>query len=374
MAVALGTAGCAAYGDEPLELKTITPELRRESPCSDHDAVTRYRVTELGTLAPTAQNSFIGVGRLNNRRQVVGTAEATGPTVGRALRAFFWQTGSTANLGTLGGSSSGAAGINNAGVVVGSADMEGDEESHAFFWQAGSMHDIGTLGGRLSQATDINEHRQVVGFGLVAGTDSTFHAFIYKAGAMRDLGTLGGNSSFATAINEFAQVVGSAEGSIPGVVHAFLWHDGVLRDIVGQDQESHAFDINDAGQIVGDIGIVPKAFVYGDWELTSIGSADAVTSALAINNAGVIVGITSYDKPQRLDASGPEGFVSTGGRFELLRELVDSCWYVLLPSDINDRGQIAATAYSCEGELQRHGLLLDPVPSCAHHGLRPSPR
>jgi probable HAF family extracellular repeat protein len=361
VAVLLGSAGCAVQTDEPQELETVTPELRRNPPCFGPKAVTRYRVTELGTLAPpTAENAFISVQGLNERGQVAGIS---------VFQAFLWKNGSIANLGTLGGSSSGAMGLNNAGVVVGSASLEGDTESHAFFWQAGSMHDIGTLGGRHSEARDINERMQIVGYSTVAEAETTFHAFLYDGGTMHDLGTLAGNSSFAIAINEFSQIAGYSDGPIGGV-HAVLWQDGVVRDIAGQDQESHAWDINDWGQIVGDRG--NKAFVYWAGRLTSIGPPDASTAALAINNFGVIVGYTSYEKPQRPDASGPEGFVSTWGRFEVLRDLVDSCWTILQPIDINDRGQIAAIAYPCEGALQRHALLLDPVRSCAHHGLQPS--
>lgn len=51
------------------------------------------------------------------------------------------------DLGTLGGSSSSAFGINDTGQVVGSSAIAGDAVQHAFLYSNGSMADLGTLGG-----------------------------------------------------------------------------------------------------------------------------------------------------------------------------------------------------------------------------------
>ena len=80
--------------------------------------------------------------------------------------------------------------------------------------------DLGTLGGTFSIGAAINEAGQVVG----RSTTSSFvtHAFVWDSeNGMTDLGTLGGAISSATAINEEGQVAGIS-GTSSGEGHAFI--------------------------------------------------------------------------------------------------------------------------------------------------------
>src|SRR6185369_11174574 len=71
-----------------------------------------------------------------------------------------------------------------------------------------SVTDLGTLGGRTSTATGINASGQVVGSSsLMLGDGTPVHAFLYAGGKMMDLGTLGSTRSSASAINALGQVV-----------------------------------------------------------------------------------------------------------------------------------------------------------------------
>ena len=72
------------------------------------------------------------------------------------------------DLGTLGGRSSAAYGINDQGVVVGSS-VTRTGVGHAFVWTNGTMTDLGTLAGAsASVAYDINEAGVIVGAAATA--------------------------------------------------------------------------------------------------------------------------------------------------------------------------------------------------------------
>jgi len=90
-------------------------------------------------------------------------------------------------LGTLGGSTSVAYGINDSGQVVGSA-FTSTSSQHAFLYSNGTMNDLGTLGGSSSYAWSVNDSGQVAG--VLSTSSGYFHAFLYSNGTMEDLGTL----------------------------------------------------------------------------------------------------------------------------------------------------------------------------------------
>jgi len=75
-----------------------------------------------------------------------------------------------------------------------------------------------------------------------------------------DLGTLGGDRTEATALNSAVQVVGYSRtgkctrgGRICPPTHAFLWENGVMRDLgtLSGHDNSYARDVNDQGIVVG---------------------------------------------------------------------------------------------------------------------------
>jgi len=127
------------------------------------------------------------------------------------------------DLGTLGGATSTARGINAKGQVVGCADTASGHR-HAFLYDNGKMTDLGTLGGAQSWAKDINATGQVVGSANIASENR--HAYVYSKGTMTDLNFLtdpasGWTLEEATAINDNGWIVAWG-GSRDGKSRAFL--------------------------------------------------------------------------------------------------------------------------------------------------------
>lgn len=128
-------------------------------------------------------------------------------------------------LGTFGGSSSQATGINNNGEVVGFASLPSGYQ-HAFSAIDAMMVDLGTLGGGSSYAYGINDGGDIVGYSWLADGDQ--HAFLYEDGTMLDLNSLiPSNSGWellqAYAINDSGQITGV--GLYNGQLTAFLLTD-----------------------------------------------------------------------------------------------------------------------------------------------------
>ena len=197
---------------------------------------------------------------LNNAGQVVGHSGPAG-----AERAFRWQDGILTDLGTLGGSTSSATAINDAGQIAG-ISLTATGESAAFLWQSGVMYDIGALGG----ATDINRSGQVAVTGpwqtyATLWTPTTANG---ATGSLQSLGALPPDYygqyesvwtySVAAGVNDLGTVVGSSltvhsyadefGGYFFETSQGFLWSDGVME---GLPELPGATAINNAGQIVG---------------------------------------------------------------------------------------------------------------------------
>jgi len=164
-------------------------------------------IRDLGTLPGGDYSAAFAI---NDSGVVVGTSNTSTST-----HAFSWTLAQgLQDLGTLAGPNASAAlAINNPGQIVGSSGV------HAALWSGGNIQDLGTLGGATSEAHGINNLGAIVG---VSDTSSGPHAFLWQNGAMQDLGVLSGDtSSRADHINDSGMVVGASEGS--GGVRAFVW-------------------------------------------------------------------------------------------------------------------------------------------------------
>lgn len=241
----------------------------------------------LGAFTPTA---------LNDVGHVVGTVSTAG-----GLRAAIWtaESGLT-SLGTLGGAESGAADVNDAGVVVGTSTTT-QGWTHPFVWTtSGGMVDLGTLGPpeAVTRAVAVNSGGQVVGFSQL-GTGTRGFRWSAATG-LTNLGTLGGTSSVATDINGAGAIVGYST-TLTGVERGFLWTEGTGMQALVPEVPSamtRPVAINDTGHIVGrqSEGVFLWTPTAGLARL-AVGARANHGWPVGLNNHGLVVGNVSFEQP-----------------------------------------------------------------------------
>jgi probable HAF family extracellular repeat protein len=177
--------------------------------------------TKIRELPPYPGDLDGAATEINDRGQIVGISGKCDQAVGRftARHAVIWENGRVHRLGSLGGVAwNTPMAINNHGVVVGFADLPGDQDGTpnpvAFLWtKSGGMQNLGTLPGDTnSEALGINDAGTVVGESF---SPSSARAFIWQNGTMTDLNTLIPPSSplyliFANDINDSGAIAGGA--------------------------------------------------------------------------------------------------------------------------------------------------------------------
>lgn len=234
------------------------------------------------------------------------------------------QSYTVTDLGTFGGSQTLAFGIDEAGDVVGSANLTCEAcYSHAFLYKNGKLRDLGALpGATVSAGYGISGGR---GEGRIRATGYSYtqpcvhsdcgavHAFLYANGRMSDLGTLpSGMNSEGIAVNSSGQVTGWAEISNAQHTffyqHAFLYSHGEMQDLGTLPGGSTSFGtaISDGwgrGENKGVRGVkvtgysstesgYDHAFLYSGGNMQDLGTLPGGRSSMgyAINRSGEVTG------------------------------------------------------------------------------------
>ena len=248
------------------------------------------------------------------------------------------------NLGTLAPrSNSAAVGINESGLLTGTM-FNGVDRTREVFLGTGQddLRLLGTLGGPLSAASALNDRGDVAGWSL--NSDFVQRPALYSGGRWTDLAAPFGSSArgVANAVNASGQVTGQVGA------HAFIYDGRTSRELrVGNTSEG--LDINDHGVVVGGAvmpdNVVRSAFVYADGVATLLPSLGGTYGqAQAINNAGQIVGYSYSAEGELLP------FLYSGGT---MTALAGSGFGEAL--DINERGWVVGS-YNLDAYLWRDGV------------------
>jgi probable HAF family extracellular repeat protein len=174
--------------------------------------------------------------------------------------------------------------------------------------------DLGTLGGKTSEAFSINNAGVAAGYAALAS--GQFHAVILSNNVLSDLGTLGGSNSVANDINQSGQIAGSANLTNSSAQEAFILTAAGMSDVGASLQgrtNSIAHGINSSGTVVGEYQTVqghPRPFAFANGIPLDLGF-DGVATCVA--DSGQIGG---YEVSR-----GELGFVITGGQLQYLPNL-----------------------------------------------------
>ena len=217
-----------------------------------------YDDGELTDLRAATGQPITSVRAINNRGAIVGNVlQSDGPPgFQQYASAFVYADGQFRLLPTLpGGIYSDAFDINNRGQIAGQSSVRlpnADIVGRAVIWESGRIRNLGALpGATTSLCVGINDRGQVTGY-------SDSHGFIYSGGQIRSLGNLRGHfHNLPVDINNFGHIVGESSDAHFNERRAFLYADGVMRDLNDLLPRRsgwfllEANGINDRGEIVG---------------------------------------------------------------------------------------------------------------------------
>lgn len=332
-------------------------------------AVAGFTVTALGTLGGSTSFALA----VNDAGQVTGNAQTAPGNPAPRLNAFVWQNGVMTNLGVLPGSNNFSRGyaINNAGVVVGESD---NNTSRAFRFDPATpgLTDLGGLPpNNRGVAHGVNDAGTVVG---ASSNGSAVRAVRFAPGGVADLGSLDGLTTTparAWDINNAGQSVGhSRDGT--GVSRATLWQpDGSVVNLGGLTPTgfAEAFAVSENGFVVGaavngttQFGTSIRRPFFYDGTLTELGTLGRTFGeAKDVNDAGLAVGFVT-----NISGSPDRATLWQNGVAADLNTLIaaGSGWTLRSAEGINNRGQIVGFG-TLNGQTQAFLLTPNPVPAPA---------
>ncbi|MEM8485966.1 MAG: Ig-like domain-containing protein [Bacteroidota bacterium] len=255
----------------------------------DNDNLTIFRITNPnagtvqalpnGNLFYRPATDFTGIANFNYSIRDDSSAAAEGLVTVTVFSGRFVVD----DLGFATASVSAAYNISNAGEVVG-ASLGTGGGIQAF----SSTQDLPLA---VSEALDANDFGQIVGastFDTGLNTGPVFQATLWDTSGVNNLGSLDGRISKAYSINNAAQIVGISSKPGSDLFRAVQWDGMEIAELeAGAEEESQAFDINEAGVVAGYAGATAAIWRDTEIETRLLGTAGR---AYAINASGETVG------------------------------------------------------------------------------------
>jgi probable HAF family extracellular repeat protein len=326
-------------------------------------------VIDLGTLRLTGYNGRSRATGINDRGQIVGSSSVAASSVYPYLEthAFLLTPEDTDGNGApdrwfrdlnadgandlmtdlgvpAGGTYSAGFGINNAGqVLVATYNYDVVPNNKTFLWDRGAFTELGMFAGP-GYAGGINDAGQVVGATRDAAGDTRVVLWDGSRGTTGLGDATGYTHVGANAISPSGSVVGSGFDSA-AVAGTFAWTPDQPNGTTGTtnalpplpgDSYGMAYDINDAGQVVGSSTYEETSYYeYWDWDSFYSGYTTYTLDHATVWQNGVPTDLNT----RLLEHPGTDLNLLTAGY-------------------INAAGQIAGVADSAG---RQHGFLLTPV-------------
>jgi probable HAF family extracellular repeat protein len=248
-------------------------------------------------ILPSQVGGFVQPQVLNQAGAVAG-ADVT--ATGSASRAFVYSGGTLRLLPSLAGGFGTAFDLNEAGTAVGQ-EVVGTNTLAFLTTAGGSTVNLGSLGGTSSQALRVNEAGQVAGLSSTA--DGTVHAFLRTAGGqLLDISLGGAVDEFSPLLLNEAGLIAGTGADADGAVFGFVSNGTTTTAVTGDGVNgSSVVDLNATGAVAGNVQVADgtRAYVYRNGLLVQIGTFAADGSGFSqasdLSDSGVVVGTASDD-------------------------------------------------------------------------------
>ena len=322
----------------------------------------RFRVRVLGTLGGDTTRAAA----VNDRREVVGESRTAG---NGAVHPFLWRRGEMVDPGVPAGDDhSRASDVSDRGEVVGLSQRPHPNPSlnrpvhSAWRWRSGTRSLIALpadvelvspslciyywlTAPRVNDSGDVLLDHHDLYAGCGGGSHGSVDTYVFRGGAapateaIRDHTVGGINGEGVVAVTRWMNV---NYGNDPS---AYLYRGGQYtpgpRGMVARA-------ISDRGLVVGRCGAFPS-FAGCTWDGTAQKTLAGTTDATAVNAHGDVLALGADGSP----------VLVRGATVVRLADAVGAEWELLAASDVNDWGEVSATAKS-RATGQVRALLLSP--------------